>query len=178
VLPQLAEPVDVDLKATLKGVQHDGTVTLHGRLTPATKDTSLEVRVSGADLVALQPYLFSINDGGVKRGLLDLSLDVDVEHQHLHAPGQVTLQDLQLASRDGAVGSLNTASRQALLDLMGRQGRITARFTLDGRLDDPSFSLNENLTTRFASGLADAMGVGVEGVVQGMGHVLKGLVGR
>jgi hypothetical protein len=182
-LPGLAQPVSLDLAATLKGVEHDGAITIRGTLTPATKDADLAARVKQVDLVALQPYLFQINDGGVRHGRLDLALDVHVEHQHLHAPGTVTLAGLELGSGGGsgggaAFGSLGSGARQALIDLMSRDGRLTAKFALEGRLDDPAFSLNENLATRFASGVADSMGVGVQGVVQGMGHVLKGLVGR
>ena len=59
-----------------------------------------------------------------------------------------------------------------------RDGRIRIRFALDGRLDDPAFSLNESLATRVASGLADSLGVSLAGVVHGVGNVVKGLFGR
>jgi hypothetical protein len=179
-LPGLARPVSLDLAAKLKGVERDGEITIRGALTPATKDADLAARVKAVDLVALQPYLFKLNDGGVRHGRLDLALDVHVERQRLHAPGTVTLAGLELApgGGGGAFGALGSGSRQALIDLMSRDGRLTAKFALEGRLDDPAFSLNENLATRFTAGLADAMGVGVQGVVQGMGRVLKGLVGR
>ena len=49
---------------------------------------------------------------------------------------------------------------------------------LDGRLDDPAFSVNENFATRMASGLAETLGVSVGGVVEGVGGVIKGLLGR
>ena len=51
-------------------------------------------------------------------------------------------------------------------------------FRLDGRLDDPSFSLNENVATQLAGGLAETLGVSLGGVVQGVGNVIKGLFGR
>lgn len=179
-LPGLDQAVSIDLSARLKGVERDGLVSLAGSLTPATKDADLAFRVKDVDLVALQPYLFRLNDGGVRHGRLDLTLDARVQRQHLHAPGTVTISGLELSSSasGGMFGGLGTSTRQALLDLMAQKGRLSAKFTLDGRLDDPGFSLNESLATRFASGVADSLGVGVEGVVQGMGRVLKGLVGR
>ena len=177
-LPTLARPVSLRLEARLKGVERDGDVALHGTLTPATKDADLAFRVKDVDLVALQPYLFRLNDGGVRHGRLDLAIDARVEHQRLHAPGNVTITGLELSPGGGTLGGLGSGSRQALLDLMRHDGRLSAKFVLDGRLDDPAFSLNENLATRFASGVGDTLGVGVQGVVQGMGHVLKGLVGR
>lgn len=59
-----------------------------------------------------------------------------------------------------------------------RDGRIEVSFTLAGRLDDPNFSLNEDLATRVASALAQTLGVSVGGVVEGVGSVIKGLLGR
>ena len=61
---------------------------------------------------------------------------------------------------------------------MKRDGRIDVSFTLEGRVDDPAFSINDNLATKLASGLAEALGVSLGGVVEGVGNVLKGLLGR
>ncbi len=178
-LPGLAQEITVAAEGRLKGTGDDGTVSLQGTLTPASHDAALALRLAHVDLVALQPYLFALNDGGVKQGRLDLSLDATVQHNRLHAPGTVTIDGLVLgANADHLFGSLATGTRQALLDVMSKHGRLSTKFTLDGRLDDPTFSLNENLATRVAAGLADAMGVGVQGVVEGVGRVLKGLVGR
>ena len=53
-----------------------------------------------------------------------------------------------------------------------------SRITLEGRLEDPAFSLNENLATKVAAGMADSLGVSLSGAVQGLGGVVKGLFGR
>jgi hypothetical protein len=68
--------------------------------------------------------------------------------------------------------------RKAVLAAMSRDGRIHVRFTLDGRLDDPGFSINDSFATRMASGLAETLGISVGGVVEGVGSVIKGLLGR
>ena len=57
-------------------------------------------------------------------------------------------------------------------------GRIEVAFTLDGRLDDPGFSLNENFATKLGGSLAEVLGVSLGGVVEGMSNVIKGLFGR
>ena len=56
--------------------------------------------------------------------------------------------------------------------------RIEVGFTLEGRLDDPAFSINDNLATKLAGGLAETLGVSLGGVVEGVGSVIKGLLGR
>jgi hypothetical protein len=130
------------------------------------------------DLVALQPYLLKVNEAGVKRGTLDLSLDATVKAKRLHAPGRVTLTGLELASGGGVLATFGGVPRQAVLAAMERDGRIEVGFTLEGRLDDPAFSINDNLATKLAGGLAETLGVSLGGVVEGVGSVIKGLLGR
>ena len=176
--PAFDEATDIDLKATLKGPQRDGRIGIHGELTIASLDAKLKAAVQGVDLVALQPYLLKVNEGGVRRGSLDLTLDATVKAKKLHAPGRVTLTGLELASGDGLLGTFGGVPRQAVLAAMKRDGRIDVGFTLDGRIDDPAFSINDNLATKLAGGLAETLGVSLGGVVEGVGGVIKGLLGR
>jgi hypothetical protein len=176
--PAFDEPTDIDLEATLKGPQRNGRITIHGALTIASFDAQLKAAVRGVDLVALQPYLLKVNEGGVRRGALDLTLDATVKAKKLHAPGRVTLTGLELASGDGVLATFGGVPRQAVLAAMKRDGRIEVNFILDGRIDDPAFSINDNLATRLAGGLAEALGVSLGGVVEGVGNMLKGLLGR
>ena len=61
---------------------------------------------------------------------------------------------------------------------MTREGRIEVDFVLEGRLDDPRFSLNDTLALRMAASLAERLGVSLGGVVEGVGGMIKGLFGR
>ena len=61
---------------------------------------------------------------------------------------------------------------------MSRDGRIEMEFRLEGRIDDPQFSINELFAARFAVGLAEKLGVSLGGVVEGVGSIVKGLFGR
>jgi hypothetical protein len=101
-----------------------------------------------------------------------------VKAKRLHAPGRVTLSGLELASGDGLLGTFGGVPRQAVLAAMTRDGRIEVGFTLEGRIDDPAFSINDNLATKLAGGLAETLGVSLGGVVEGVGGVIKGLLGR
>ncbi|HSN31772.1 MAG TPA: DUF748 domain-containing protein, partial [Ideonella sp.] len=177
-LPALDAPMAVDLRGVLKGVRQDGRFTVAGELTPATRDARIDARFGGVDLLALQPYLLEVADAGVRRGRLDLELKATVAHNRLRAPGRVTLEGLELAHGPGVLSTFAGMPRQAVLAALQRDGRIRIAFTLEGRLDDPAFSVNESLATRVAAGLADSLGVSVHGVVQGVGNVVKGLFGR
>lgn len=177
-LPALDQRAAVALQATLAGPQRQGTLALQGHVTPATRDAELALKIKGLDLVTLQPYLLRANEASVRRGTLDLALDASVKGQRLSAPGRLTLTGLELDSHGGALGTFAGVPRQAVLAALGRDGRIELGFTLEGRLDDPKFSLNELFAARFAVGLAEKLGVSLGGVVEGLGSVIKGLFGR
>ena len=181
--PALDQPVPVTLDGRLKGLpsagdSRDGQLHIDGTLTPSTREARLAVRLRGVDLRVLQPYLLRVNEGGVERGFVDLDLDATVRAQRLHAPGRVVFSGLQLAARPGVFGSFAGLPQQLVLAAVRERGRIELKFTLEGRLDDPAFSLDENLATRIGVGLAQSLGVSVGGVVEGLGSVIKGLFGR
>jgi hypothetical protein len=178
-LPALDEAMTIDLKAAFDGPRRDGRVTLAGRLTPATRDADLKLDAKGLDLVALQPYLLKSGEARVSAGTLDLALHTRAQQQRLHAPGRLTLRGLELQSGGGGpLGTFAGVPRQAVLAAMSRDGAIELDFTLEGRVDDPKFSLNEVFAARFAFGLAEKLGVTLGGVVEGVGSVIKGLLGR
>jgi len=181
-LPALDRPMSLKVCGLLRGPggagNHDGQLKLDGELTPATHDADLSAELQGVDLRALQPYLLKVAEGGIQRGQLDLQLKAQVKADHLHAPGRVTLTGLALNHSGSWWDGLGTASRQAVLDTMAHKGRIEVNFTLEGRLDDPNFSVNDSLARRFAAGLAEGVGVSVGGVVEGVGQMFKGLLGR
>ena len=173
-----AEPTQLQLQAVLKGPRHDGQLSLQGQVHLGTQDAQLQARLQGVDMLALQPYLLKAGEGRIRGGRLDLQLDPQVQQQRLHAPGVLTLTGLDLAPGAGLGGLLAGVSRQAVLAALERDGRITLRFSLDGRLDDPGFSIQENLAQRVGGALAETVGVSLSGVVDGVGGLFKGLLGR
>ena len=187
-LPALNQAIGLELQAQVRGgsqgaggkapVTPDGTLSLRGEFTPSSHDAQIEAQVKSVDLRVLQPYLLTVNAGGVRQGRLDLSLHATVKANRLHAPGTVTLTGLELGHGSGWWDRFGAAGRQAMLNTLADKGRIEVHFTLDGRLDDPNFSVNDSLAQRFATGLAQALGVSVGGVVEGVGQMIKGLFGR
>ena len=177
VLPALDKPIELKVSGVFKGPQRDGKIALDGNYTPATHDANVHARFAGVDLLALQPYLLKVADSGVRRGSLDLELRATVLNDKLKAPGKLTLTNLELAS-DGALATFAGVPRKAVLAAMTDKGKLEVKFTLEGRLDDPAFSLNENLATKIASGMAESLGVSLSGVVKGLGGVVRGLFGH
>ena len=174
-LPQLAQPIGLDLQGVLKGVERDGQVAIQGSLAPAAHDAKLAIRLAGVDMIALQPYLLKFGERAVRHGTLDLRIDASVANRQVHAPGQLTITGLEFGDTEG--GTFAGVERRAVLATLKRDGRIALKFTLEGRTDDPKFRLDESLALRVAAGLGEAVGVSVKGVVEGVGSVVKGLLG-
>ena len=60
-----------------------------------------------------------------------------------------------------------------MIAALTEKGHVEIRFTLDGRLDDPAFSINENFATKVASGTADSAGpvvIDLDMVRDGLGN--------
>ena len=174
-LPRLAQPIGLDLQGVLKGVERDGQVSLKGSLTPAAHDADLAIRLVGVDMVALQPYLLKLGERSVRHGRLDLSMDANVADRVVHAPGELAITGLEFGEAEG--GTFAGVGRRAVLAALKRDGRIVLKFTLEGRTDDPKFSLDESLTARLAASLGGALGDGVKSVAESVGGLFKGLLG-
>lgn len=174
-LPALDRAIGLQIEGVFKGPQRDGRLKIDGTLTPATRDADLKADFRGVDLIALQPFLLKMSKGSIRRGTLDLKISAKVQKNQLRAPGKLTLTGLELGDSSLFAGIPQRAVLAAMSD---RNGRIEVQFTLAGRLDDPNFSLNENIATRVASALSQSLGVSMGGAVEGVGSVIKGLLGR
>lgn len=167
-LPDLKAKSKLHLDGVLKGVRSDGKMLVDGWMTFANKDSDLRNTLRGVDLIALQPYLLKASETGVRKGTLDLDLQSAIKANHLHAPGTLTLNGLELESG----GTFMGMPRAAVVGLMkGKDDKISIKFALDGKLDDPNFKLNEGFSTKVASSLGDVMGVSVEGLAKGAGAI-------
>lgn len=159
----------VELAGVLKGVRRDGTVTIAGWVEFATRNSSVKTTLRGVDLLALQPYFIKAPETAVRKGALDLDLQSDVSKGRLMAPGKLTIAGLELAPATSAVGTFMGMPREVVLaSLKNKDDRIATNFVLEGDIDNPQFSLNESLTTRLASSLAETLGVSLGGVAKGV----------
>ena len=166
LLPALTGNTTLQLDGVVKGVQRDGKISINGQVELASKDSEITTRLSGVDLVAFQPYLIKAAETGVKKGTLDLDLKSTVKKNRLHAPGAVTLSGLELSSGKTFMGM----PRDMVVSMMkNKDGKIAVKFTLEGNIDDPRFSLNENLSTRIGSSVAGSLGISLEGLARGVG---------
>ena len=167
-LPGLKAQSGLRLDGVLKGVRSDGKIRIDGWMVFASKDSDLRNTLRGVDVIALQPYLLKSSEGGVKRGTLDLDLQSTIKANYLRAPGTLTLNGLELESG----GTFMGMPRAAVVGLMkDKNDKISIRFVLDGKLDDPNFRLNEGFSTKVASSLGSVLGISLEGLAKGAGTI-------
>jgi len=176
-LPALTGHTPFQLDGVLKGVHRDGNVSIAGWAEMADRNSSVTTKLHGVDLVTLQPYLIKASETGVRKGTLDLDLKSNVHRNRLEAPGVMTLSGLELTSADRGWSTFMGVPRQAIIGfLKDKNDQIAVRFLLKGDLNDPKFSLNEDLATRIASSMAEGLGVSLKGVAGGVESVgQKGL---
>ncbi|MEZ5614088.1 MAG: DUF748 domain-containing protein [Rhodocyclaceae bacterium] len=167
-LPGLAAKSDLHLDGVLKGVRNDGRIRVDGWMVFASRDSDIRNTLGGVDMIALQPYLLKAGEGSVRRGTLDLDLHSTIKANRLHAPGTLTMRGLEL----GSGGTFMGMPRTALLGFMkDKADRISIKFVLEGKLDDPSFRLNEGFSTQVASSLGGVLGISLEGLAKGAGSI-------
>ncbi|KRB94027.1 DUF748 domain-containing protein [Noviherbaspirillum sp. Root189] len=177
-LPALSGRTRIQLDGSIKGVKRNGKLLIDGWAEIADRNSEITTKLQGVDLVALQPYLIKASETGVRRGTLDLKLKSTVRNNRLHAPGTVTLTGLELAPAGGAFGTFMGVPRQAVIaSLKNRRDQIRIDFSLDGNLDDPRFSLNDSITRRIGTSVAESLGISLEGLTQGVGTAAQGLGG-
>lgn len=177
-LPALTEPTNVNLTGSIKGPAHTGTVSFNGWIKIASKDSQTTSTLRGVDVTMLDPYL--LKKAGAKTqvagGTVDLTVESTVRNYQLHAPGTVTVHNLQLAdSGDPLDTFMSIPTKAAIAALKAHNGDITLHFVLDGNLRDPKFSVREGIVKRIGADFAKTLGVSVEGVAKGAGETVKGL---
>ncbi|WP_420475654.1 DUF748 domain-containing protein [Noviherbaspirillum sp. ST9] len=177
-IPSLSSRTAIQIDGQVKGVQRNGKLSITGWAELAARNSEIATKLQGVDLVALQPYLIKASETGVRKGSLDLRLKSTVHKNRLHAPGTVTLSQLELAPASGAFNTFMGVPRQAVVAaLKNRKDQISIDFTLDGNLDDPKFSLNESFALRVGAAVAETLGISIEGLTKGVGSAAEGIGG-
>ncbi len=152
----------------MKGVRRDGRGSLTGWAEFASKDSSVKTELRSVDLVAFQPYLSKAAETRIQKGSLDL--ESELRNNHLLAPGKVVISDLEFAPATGALDTFMGVPRSAVVNfLKNKDNKIAMNFTIEGDINNPQFTLREAVATRWASSMAEMLGVSIRAVAEGVG---------
>ena len=164
-LPNLLGKSQLKVGGVIKGPHQDGRVDIAGDVEIGSKESDVRTQLRGVDLLALKPYLIRATETGIKRGSMDLDLHSVVSKGRLHAPGTLALHNLELSG-----GSFMGVPQSAVVAMMkSKSGTISIDFSLDGDINDPQFSLNEQLLGQVGNALANLLGISLEGLARGVG---------
>jgi hypothetical protein len=158
-----------ELSAVVRGKARDGRIRISGWIAAKGRDSSSHIVMDRVDLVSLQPYIANRGDARVSQGTLDLNLKSEVRNNQLNGKGQMIIKDLEFAPSQNYLGTFMGLPRNAVISfLKDHDNAIDMDFTLSGDVRHPHFSLNETLATRVAAGMAEQLGVSIQGVAEGL----------
>jgi len=186
VFPLKDNVSDYRFTARVSGKLSAGTVHSQGKINLKTLDTDSKVEVKDLDVTHFKPYFQKKGDVNIKRGFLDLDMDVKILLGKIKAPGRAVLKDLQFESTGGVGAKFLSLPAHAILQFVkNNKDQIDFHFILEGDLNNPKFSIREGLVDRLSLGIAgklglpikkigeSVIGLGAEGVKQ-IGKGMKG----
>ncbi len=163
-LPALDQPVAVALRPCSRA--RSATATSPPATWCRIQDGQLNLRLTGVDLIALEPYLLKVHEAGVRRGTLDLTLDAKVAPATPRPPGSSPSRTWNSAAGGGLVRHLRqgAAPGRAGEPRPQRPHRLSSRSRAARRPE----VLGQRERCRCASPPArKSLGVGLGGVVEG-----------
>jgi hypothetical protein len=163
---------DIDISGTVLGKTHQGKMAMQGWLQVDTLDAQVKTTLRGVDIRTLGPYLKPDAKAGLVGGAVDLDMTTRVENRKINARGVLSLRDLKLEDSDGL---LSLPRRAIIASLEDSSGKASFNFSLTGSVNAPTFTIEEGASTRIAGGLANLLGISIEGIASGVGGAVEGI---
>jgi hypothetical protein len=176
--PSADQWTNYGLSAHLAGPDHKGTITASGKTNFRTEETKAKATLKNIDLPLFRPYIEKKGDLPIEKGFIDVNANIGIAKKHIRAPGVLALNDLQFRPGKSMGDTFLGIPRSMVLSLLKSSGnKIDLNFIIEGDLDNPRFSIRENLLKRATVALADKLGLSVkevgEGIVSGTSKVLE-----
>jgi hypothetical protein len=161
---------DYRFTARISGKLNAGTVQSQGKVNMKTLDMDAKVNVRNLDMTHFKPYFQKKGDVNIKKGFLDLDMDMKIHSGKINAPGRTVMKELQFDSGQGLGNKFLNIPLSAVVAFLKKNNQLAFDFTVEGDIDNPQFNLRENLVQKIAIGLADHLGFSItrvgESIVQ------------
>ncbi len=162
--------------AKITGKLNAGVIKSEGNINLKTLDMDSKVSAQDLDITHFKPYYQKKNNVNVKKGNIDIKMDLKINSGNIYAPGKIVLKNLILEKSRGITGFFLSLPSDAVLSfLKDNKGRISFDFILEGNLTDPEFNIRESLVEKIAYGMAQKLGVPVADI--GKSIVIAGTKG-
>jgi hypothetical protein len=183
IFPLQDNLTDYRFTAKVSGKLSAGIIQSEGKIALKTFDMDSRVKADNLDVTQFKPYFQEKSTVNIKKGFLDLDINMKIVSGKIDAPGRAVLRDLQFQSKSGAKGKFLRLPVYAIKAyLKDNKGRIAFDVTLEGDLDNPKFSLSEDVVDKLTIGIAEKLGLPVENInesmvspgTEGVGQIGKG----
>jgi len=143
----------------MMNMEGGGSLALKGSLSPQTLDSSLQLDVRDLGIVRLRPYFIRKGDLDVNAGQLSVNCSITVEKRYLKAPGEIVLKELSF-DQSGSKGFWRGLPVWALKKVVAdSKGDLRVKFTMNGSLDNPKFTVRQSFIELLATGLSSRIGI-------------------
>lgn len=160
VIPFGDEVTHFDLSAAIPGPQGKGYIRGNGHIALKTKDGEGRLEARGLDITGFKPYYQKKSPVSVRKGLLDMTVDVKVESERINAPGKMALKNLYLDSGFGRGSMLLGIPASSLISFMkNNRDELEVSFVVTGNLNDPKFNLTDTFMVKITHGIAEKLGI-------------------
>jgi Domain of Unknown Function (DUF748) len=131
---------DVDISGRL---DEAAPFALRGKMNPLARDLALDLAFTNHNLqlTPFTPYLEKYGGHPLNKGRLSLDLNYTVHGKELKAQNKVHLDQLMLGPRNDSPAATKLPVKLAVALLKDSNGRIDLDLPVEGRLDDPQFSV-------------------------------------
>ncbi len=168
------------VSADIPGKTSTGRLSGAGRTNFQTFDTTGKASLRDLDILTLRPYLQQKGGAVVAGGTLDMDMEAAIHSKSINAPTHAVLKNLRFESGNGLGDRFLGVPRSLVVKLLeSSKNELPLDFVVEGRLDNPQFSLREHFMRRISVGLGEKLGLGAiqtgEQAVKQGGRVFKGI---
>jgi len=150
----------IALKGKMVGPSKEGDLETKGWIDFNSLDMDTVFKVRELEVKTLEPYYRKRVSAEIESGYMTMQAKINVKKKVIDAPGSLELTDLRVREGGGSVFYIPAKTLVSLLKDKGN--RINVDFHVQGNLDDPQFSLQENVMRKIAISLAEALGVPIK----------------
>ncbi len=167
--PSASVRSQITVKGKMEGSKPGGEIETTGWMDFNNLDMGMLLKVTHTDVRGFEPYYRKRVSAEIESGYMDLQAKINVKNKMIDAPGELELSQFRIRETRGSVLWIPATTLVSVLRDKGN--RIKVGFHVKGNIDDPRFSVQENIMRRLAISLAESLGVPIKIVGEG---VLKG----
>ncbi len=166
----------IALEGKIKGRKREGGIDTRGWIDLKTMDLETSLKVRELEVETLKPYYRKKVSAEIDSGTIDLESKITLKEKRMDVQGELNFIDLHIKEGGGTVFWIPAETLVSLLEK--KRNQVKVPFHVKGNLGDSQLHLQEAFLNRIAFSLAEALGLPVRSVGEGIpGDIGKGTEG-